>query len=84
MGQIDMKGDKARFPKYPDSGAFRTKKSTVAGIKGRMVGDSESGPWQEDEIACGCGQSIERMGSVKGAADSAAKDKSITRMKKMR
>jgi hypothetical protein len=69
MGQVDIKGDKARFKKYPDQGAFVTKRKKVAGIEGKMVGEREGGPWQEDDVACGCGQATERMGSVKGPAD---------------
>lgn len=54
--------------RYPDEVNLKTKRSKVTGIEGTMVGERE-GAHDEDAVACGPGQAIERMGSVKGAAN---------------
>lgn len=56
---------------YPDKPNVTTRRVKTAGFVGKMVGENESGPWQEDAIACGSGQATERMGTGGGKADSA-------------
>ncbi len=53
---------------YPDNPNVTVKRNKVAGIEGRMVGERE-GAHDEDAVACGEGQAIERMGKVAGKAN---------------
>lgn len=83
MGDLDIRG--GRFDKYPDTHNQPKPKKKVAGIEGRMVGEHEGGPWEEDEVSCGPGHAVERMGTVKGPADFKPKKEVFgTRMKKIR
>ena len=67
--------------RYPDEVNLMTRRTKVAGIEGTMV--TTEGPC--DAIACGPGQAVERMGSVKGKADKKpTKDVFGNRMTKIR